>query len=177
VWRERFGGAEALEGSARLVEAALHTPGAICGRGHSLLAETDHRLEQVVVEPHFVVELIEQQGLGHGVETLVAEEGSDLGKVLLFDETVVVLVKRAAAGEFDALGSLSPEADEVVVAVRFAKTKKNSLPLSGWTSRTRKGRRARMWRKASSMTRWLRPRTAACSHQPVATSVICTVCT
>jgi len=45
----------------------------------------------------------------------MAEENPDLGKVLLFDEAVIILVERAAAGEFDTLGGLLPEADEVVV--------------------------------------------------------------
>lgn len=45
----------------------------------------------------------------------MTEEGTDQGKVLLFDEAVVILVKRAAAGEFDALCRLLPEVDEVVV--------------------------------------------------------------
>ncbi len=96
VRRDNFGGTEAPEEGAGLIEAALHVPGAVWVCGDFLLPQADHRLEQVVVDPHFVAELLEQQGLRHRVEALMAEESADLGKVLLFYEAIVILVKRTA---------------------------------------------------------------------------------
>ena len=61
-----------------------------------LLGETHDGLEEVVVEPHLVIEAIESQGLVHSVEPPVAEVGSNESTVLLLDEPVVVFEVRAA---------------------------------------------------------------------------------
>src|SRR4030065_7938 len=69
-----------------------------------LLPQAHHGLEKVVVEPEPVVERVEQVRLVDGIETVVANVGTDKGGVLLLNETIVVLVPLPAAGVLDVLG-------------------------------------------------------------------------
>lgn len=48
--------------------------------------------KEVEIEPHLVVELIDGEGLGHGVEPIVAQVGPHQGCLLPFDEAIIVLV-------------------------------------------------------------------------------------
>jgi hypothetical protein len=98
-WGEGRGFAEAVEGGARLVMAALDPCRlAISSRDHDLLPQAHHGLEEVVIGPHLVVELIKSQGLGDGVEALVAQIGSHEAGVLLFDEAVIVPFNKLRTG-------------------------------------------------------------------------------
>jgi len=59
-----------------LVVAALYPCRLALNRDHDLLCQVHHRLEEVVVQPHLVVELIDGEGLGDGVELIVAQASS-----------------------------------------------------------------------------------------------------
>jgi len=109
------GFAEAVEGGARLVVAAPYLCRLALRRDHDLLCQAHHRLEEVVVHPHLVVELIDGDGLGDGIEPIVAQIGTNQGGVLLFDEAIVVLVVGSAAGELNTLDGVFPEAEQVVI--------------------------------------------------------------
>ncbi len=87
-----------------------------------LLTQAHDGLEEVVIEPHFVIELIERQGLRHGVEALIAQVSADQSKVLplpasrqVFNEIVIVLLEGATAREMNTLDNVLPEAHKVVV--------------------------------------------------------------
>ena len=108
--------AEAVEGGSSPVVAVLHSCRlTIITRDNDLLLQPHHWLEEVVVEPRSVVEVVQSQGLGDGVETLVAQVSTNQGRVPLFDEAVVVLVVRSAAGEPHPLDPLLPEAEHVII--------------------------------------------------------------
>ena len=77
--------------------------------------EAHDRLEEVVVEPQLVVEAINGQGVGDGVEAFVAEEVAHEGIVLLLNEAIVVGVARPTAGEEEVGGRLFEETDELKV--------------------------------------------------------------
>jgi hypothetical protein len=91
-------------------------------------------LQEVVVDPYFVVELVDGDGLGDGIEAVVAQVSSDQARVLLFDEAIVVLVVRSAAGEGNTLDNALKEAKQVVV---------EELGLRAQLSRCRGGVRTR----------------------------------
>jgi len=59
-----------------LVVAALYPCRLALNKDHDLLCQVHHRLEEVVVQPHLVVELIDGEGLGDGVELIVAQASS-----------------------------------------------------------------------------------------------------
>jgi hypothetical protein len=51
-----------------------------------LLFQAHDRLEEVVAKPHLVVQLVEGQRLGDGIEPFIAQIGPHQRRVLLFDE-------------------------------------------------------------------------------------------
>ena len=59
--------------------------------------------------------MVDGDGLGDGIEAVVAQVGSDQARVLLFDEAIVILVVRSAAGECNTLDGTLKEAKQVVV--------------------------------------------------------------
>jgi len=108
------GGTQAVEGSRRSVVAAFHSR-TLCFLGEGLLGQAHDRLEEVVVGPQSVVELVGKQGLGNGVEAVRAEQGTHEGGVLLFDDTVVILLIGSTARQTNSLSQFFPEVEEVVV--------------------------------------------------------------
>jgi len=111
-------------GGAQAVEGRL---GAVIGAGQgavgsaTLVLQAHNGVEEVVQEPHAVVDLIEQVGLGDGVQPGEADVAADEGAVLLLDEGVVILAERAGAGKGQAGNRLLPvgeqEAIEELVAI------------------------------------------------------------
>lgn len=59
-----------------LVVATLYTCRLPLGRDQGFLCQAHHRLQEVVVQPHLVVELVDGEGLGDGVEPIVAQASS-----------------------------------------------------------------------------------------------------
>src|SRR3989304_5085412 len=113
------GGTQAVERGAGFVELPPDAGGGGGGGGDGgkdgFLFETQDGLEEVVVEPHVVVKLVEQMGLPDGVQALIAEVGADQGAVLLLDEAVVVALEGSAARELNALVTVLPEAAQMIV--------------------------------------------------------------
>jgi len=108
--------AEAVERDAGVVIAPPGAGGVVLGGGKEYLVHQVHDgPEEVVVEPHLVVEVVEGEGLLDGVQPFMAQESADEGGVLLLDVGVVVFVEGAAAGEVDMRGLFFPEAQEMVV--------------------------------------------------------------
>jgi hypothetical protein len=68
-----------------------------------------------MVDPHLIIELIDSQHVGDGVEAFTAQVGADHGGVLLFDARIVILVAGSAATEGHALDALVPEAYDVTI--------------------------------------------------------------
>jgi len=68
-----------------------------------------------VVNPQFLVDGVEEDGLFHGVQPVIANVSSDEGGIPLLHEPVVILVVGAAAGEGDSREAFLQEADEVPV--------------------------------------------------------------
>ena len=81
----------------------------------SLGGHAQDGLEEVVIEPHLVVEAVEEACLGHSVESCVAQVGADEGGILLLDEAVVILVKGSGARDLDAFDDVPPQAKKVVI--------------------------------------------------------------
>jgi hypothetical protein len=73
------------------------------------------RLKEVIVDPHLIIELIDSQHVGDGVEAFIAQISPDQGGVLLFDARIVILVVGAAAREGHALDALAPEAKHMMI--------------------------------------------------------------
>src|SRR3990172_678690 len=71
--------------------------------GGDFLFQAHHRLEEVVVQPELVIELVEQIGLRHRIQALVTDVSPHQAEVVLFHKAVIVLLKGAAAGEFHSL--------------------------------------------------------------------------
>jgi hypothetical protein len=115
VVREDVGSTESLKRSAGRAVATPDVRGAVLSGVGGFLLHAKDGLEEVVVEPHSVIEAVEGSGLGDRVEALMAEVASDEGGVLLLDEAVVVLVERATAGEAEARDSVVPVADEMII--------------------------------------------------------------
>ena len=70
----------------------------------AFFVQTHKRLEEVMVQPELVKELVEQTDVSHRVETVVTDIGADLGEVVFFDKAIVVFVIRARAAELQGLG-------------------------------------------------------------------------
>jgi hypothetical protein len=105
---------EAVEGRFGRVIAAVD-----CGADMDFGEELEGRLKEVlIVEEFFGIEIVEGVTGLQGFPAVPAEEGADVGKVLLFDMRVVVFLVGARAGELERVGAA--EAKEVVVDEFFA---------------------------------------------------------
>src|SRR4030042_2277750 len=110
--------AQAVQGGAGSVEASSDAKRLAVERGRGsrcFLSEAHDRLEEVVVEPHLLIELVDGLGLFGSVKASRAQIGPDQGGVLLLHKAVVILVEGSAAGEGDVFDCLFPEADQVSV--------------------------------------------------------------
>ena len=87
---KRVGGEQTGERRLGVIPSAA-SPDPVMG----LLDQMQDRLEQVVVDPHLIVERVERRTLLGGVEAGLAEVRPDQSIVLLFDEPVVVLLIRS----------------------------------------------------------------------------------
>ncbi len=81
------GSPQALIGRLRPVPGASHAI-----RFHSLLFEMQHRLKQVVVEPHLLVESIHGGHLLRSIQPQRADLLPHQAGILLFDEPVIIFV-------------------------------------------------------------------------------------
>ncbi len=116
VFGEYISSQQAVEGGLGVVETAFDLdPATIVGGENDFLGQAHDGLEEVVVAPHVVIELVEKDGLRDGIETVVAEIGPDEGIVFLLDETVVILVPGARARKLQVFDLVAPEADQVVI--------------------------------------------------------------
>jgi hypothetical protein len=97
LWSNGFGQTEAIKGCLWSVMSSPDGDTVIIVTDDLLLDEAHDGLEEVVVEPHLVIEAIESQGLLDSVEPPVAEVGTYESTVLLLNEAVVVLHVRAAS--------------------------------------------------------------------------------
>ena len=98
-----------------MAELAPDAGGASRGGKDGFVLQTQDRLEEVVIQPHQVVELVQQVGLPDGVQALIAQVGADEGVVLLLDEAVVVTLEGPAAGELNGPVTILPEATQMIV--------------------------------------------------------------
>src|SRR5712691_6436592 len=80
-------GEEALIGRLSLVPLASHFVSL-----HLLLREMHHRLEQVVVHPHVLIERIGCRDLLRGIQAQMPQILAHQGVVFLLDETIVIFV-------------------------------------------------------------------------------------
>ena len=110
-----MGRTQTVEGGLGRGVAAFDTGRLTLLLDDDFLRQAHHRLKEIVVDPHLVIQPVQSQGLGDSVETVVTHIGSYQGVVLLFDEAVVILVIRSAAGQRNALDLLLPEAQQVVI--------------------------------------------------------------
>ena len=79
------------------------------------LVQAHHGLEEVMVQPKLVIELVEQVGLGNRVETIVTSIGAHMGEVVFFDKAIVIFGIRASAAEFQGMGTFLPEPHQMIV--------------------------------------------------------------
>ena len=112
---EQVSSHESGQGSLRQIKSSFVAGGAVRAGLQGLLGQAHDRLEEVVIEPHVVVQPIESLSLQHRVEALGAQVSPDQGGILLLDEAVVVLVVRAATRQLHLLDPFAPEADQVGV--------------------------------------------------------------
>ena len=75
--REHICCTEALEGCLGLAVVTTYTVGLTRGREHRFLPHAQDGLEEVVVQPHLVVELVEEPCLVNCVESSIACVGTD----------------------------------------------------------------------------------------------------
>jgi hypothetical protein len=87
-------------------------------RSQTLFFEAHERLEEVVKQPQAVVELVEHASVFNGIQAEITQIGAHEGMIVLLDKAVIVLVKRARAGELNGLGA--PEVQLEVVEEFFA---------------------------------------------------------
>lgn len=112
---DRVSGTQAIERGLGVVEATLD-PGVLArDRCDLFLDQMHHGLEEVVVEPHLVVETIEQTGLFDGVQAIIADDSSHQGGILLFHLAIVILVIGATARQDGTADTLAEETQEVLV--------------------------------------------------------------
>jgi hypothetical protein len=117
VFREDgVGGAEAIERRASLIVAADYAPWmAVVAGNDDLLLQMHHRLEEVVVCSHLVIESIDGQHMFDRVETVVAKVMVDQRGVFLLDARIVVSVIRTASRQDHALYPMAPESQHVMI--------------------------------------------------------------
>ena len=114
-WREGLHGTESVEGCAHVVIPSPDLGALSRLREDRLFDDTHDRLEEVVIEPHQVVEAVDILGLLHGVQAVIAPVGTYGVGIALFDERVVVLVVGPTAGQVHLRGLLFPEASHMVI--------------------------------------------------------------
>jgi len=105
--------AQAVEGwQGSVIQATSAGWMMVIGQQVTLFLQTQNRLKEVVVEPEFVIQAVEQAGLRNRIQTPIANIGADEREIVLFDEAVVVFVEGATARDFGA-HFLSPEAQQM----------------------------------------------------------------
>jgi len=80
-----------------------------------LLGQVHHGLEEIVVDPHLVIESIHGQDLFDRIETVVTKIATDQRRVLLLDARIVVLVIGTASRQDDVSYPMAPEPQQVTV--------------------------------------------------------------
>src|SRR6187455_2540459 len=149
-------------GERRLgVIPASPDPGAVVG----FLDEMQDRLEEVVVDPHLVVEGVQRRALLGRVEAGLAEVRPDQRVVLLFDEAIVVLLVGPRTREVEPGDLLTPDPHQMVV--------QKLRPIVGMELFDREWQ-SRQDLPGADLHRALAP---AQDRQPVATSIIWNVWT
>ncbi len=107
--------AKTIKRGARLIVAPFHSCWLTVFTDHLFSDQVHDGLEEVVVDPHLVVQCIESQYLSNGVDAVIAQVCPHEGAVLLLDPGIVILVERAAAGDGDPLHDVTPEAQHMVI--------------------------------------------------------------
>ena len=96
LWGNGLSKTEAIKGCLCSVVSSSDGDAVMVVADDLLLDQAHDGLEEVVIEPHIVIEAIESQGLVHSVKPPVAKVGSNESTVLLLHEPVVVFEVRAA---------------------------------------------------------------------------------
>ena len=65
-------------------------------------------LEEIVVEPELVIQLVEAERVGHGIQTGITYIGAYLAKVVFFHKAIVVFGIGTAAAEIEGRGPFAP---------------------------------------------------------------------
>src|SRR6266566_9915300 len=108
--RKRCGGQQALIGRLSLIPMAHHVIGL-----RDLLLQMHHRLKEVVIEPHLVIEHIHRLELISSIEADRPEILANQACILLLHKAVIVLLIWTTAAECQASDRLPPEAHEMMI--------------------------------------------------------------
>src|SRR6266566_1278322 len=81
----------------------------------NLLLQMHHGLEEIVIEPHLLIERVHGFDLFRGIQSDGSEILAHQRRILLLHEAIVIFLKGTAATKRQARDGLSPEAHQVLI--------------------------------------------------------------
>ena len=108
-------GTQSFKGGLSGVEFTLDAKCPLVSAGAAFLLQAHDWLEEVVVQPHEVVDVVEEVGVLSSVEPIITQESPDQGGIFLFHKAVIVLMVRAAARQLNRWVDVVKEAPQMLI--------------------------------------------------------------
>src|SRR5512145_2796385 len=77
--------------------------------------EAHDGLEEVVIKPELIVELVRQMGVSDSIQTVITKVGSDLAKVVFFNKAIIIFDVGTAATDVQGADPFTPTAQQNLI--------------------------------------------------------------
>lgn len=77
--------------------------------------EAHDGLEEVVIKPELIIELVRQLGVSDCIQTVISKVGPDLAKVVFFDKAIIIFDVGTAAADVQGVDPFTPTAQQNLI--------------------------------------------------------------